>query len=76
MKAHKFIGSSRDDVFCIKGVDLFRYKWYSAGDCSPVVNPENGRLYSFSAYYINYGDKKLEFIAGKDENDNWLFFEN
>ena len=53
MKAHKFIGSSRDDVFCIKGVDLFRYKWYSAGECSPVVNPENGRLYSFSAYYIN-----------------------
>lgn len=76
MKNHKFIGSTKDEIFCVRGIDLFSCKWYSAGECASVVNPENGKLYSFSSYYIQYGSKKVEFIAGKDEYGNWLFFEN
>lgn len=76
MKFHNFIGSTKDEVFCIKGIDLFRYRWYSGGECATVINPENGKMYSYSSYYIEYGKKKLGFIAGKDEYGNWLFFEN
>ncbi len=76
MKLHNFIGRTKDEIFCIKGIDLFRYKWYSGGKCASVINPENGKMYSFSSYYIEYGKKKLEFIAGKDEYGNWLFFED
>lgn len=76
MKKHSFIGSTTDNIFCIKGVDLFRYKWISGGECASVVNPETGKLYSFSVYYIKYGEKEMEFIAGKDEYGKWLFFEN
>lgn len=76
MKAHKFLGSTNDEVFCVKGVDYFRNRWFSGGECASVVNPENGKIYSFSSYYFEIGKKKYEFIAGKDEHGKWLFFEN
>lgn len=76
MKKHNFIGSANENVFCIKGIDLFRYKWITTGECAYVVNPETEKVYSFSVYSIAYGNKTLEFVAGKDEYGNWLFFEN
>lgn len=76
MKKHNFIGSTNENVFCIKGIDLFRYKWSTTGQCAYVVNPKNQKVYSFSVYSIAYGGKTLEFAAGKDEYGNWLFFEN
>lgn len=72
---HKYLGKSDKDCFYIKGVDLFRHKWKTVGDCAAVMEPESKRVYTFSVYEVEQGNRVITFIAGKNYDGEWLFFD-
>ena len=75
MKKHSFIGSSGSDKFCIRGIDVFKYKWIMIGDVVIVIDPDTIQPLSFSAYKIEVGSTTLSFVAGKLQNGKWGFFD-
>ncbi|MGN0498851.1 MAG: hypothetical protein ACI4F6_07305 [Acutalibacteraceae bacterium] len=75
MKKHRFIGSSASDKFCIKGIDVFKYKWIMIGDVVIVIDPDTKKPLSFSAYKIEANGITLSFVAGKLYNGHWGFFD-
>ncbi len=70
MKNYRFIGKTSKESFLIKGINVFSEKWKTTGECISVVNPQNGKNYTFSKYIID----DVEFVAGKDSYGYWLFF--
>lgn len=70
MANYRFAGKTSRESFLIKGINVFSEKWVHAGGCATVINPENNKSYVFSKY-ISGG---VEFVAGKDSQDYWLFF--
>lgn len=75
MKKHRFIGSASSDKFCIKGIDVFKYKWIMIGDVAIVIDPDTKQPLSFSSYCIDINGMKLTFVAGKLSNGNWGFYD-
>lgn len=69
-KNYRYVGKTSKDSFLIKGMNVFSEKWQKSGGCATVTNPQTGKTYVFSKY-ISSG---IEFVAGKDANDYWLFF--
>ncbi|GHU81297.1 hypothetical protein AGMMS50284_0630 [Clostridia bacterium] len=74
MKKHEYIGTSSDDKFCIRGIDIFKYKWNTIGDVAVVIDPTSKKPRNFSAYKITVGGKDITFLAGKLSNGSWGFF--
>ncbi|MCQ4022911.1 MULTISPECIES: hypothetical protein [unclassified Ruminococcus] len=75
MKKHRFIGSCASDKFCIKGIDVFKYKWIMIGDVVIVIDPDTKQPLSFSAYKIEVNGTTLSFVAGKLYSGKWGFFD-
>ena len=75
MKKHKFIGSSQSEKFCIKGIDVFKYKWIRIGDVVIVIDPSTKKPLSFSAYRIEAEGISLNFAAGRLPDGSWGFFD-
>lgn len=75
MKKHRFIGSAASDKFCIKGIDVFKYKWIMIGDVVIVIDPDTKQPLSFSAYKVEANGVSLSFVAGRLHSGNWGFFE-
>ena len=74
MKDYTFLGKSNGKKFCIKGIDVFSYKWRSTGKCDIVLDPKTKDPYSFSIYEIETDSRKITFLAGKLSDDNWAFY--
>lgn len=68
--SYRYVGKTSKDSFLIKGMNVFSEKWRMAGGCATVINPQNGKTYTFSKYIS--GD--VHFVAGKDSYGYWLFF--
>ncbi|MEE0858568.1 MAG: hypothetical protein U0M12_03755 [Acutalibacteraceae bacterium] len=77
MKNYNFLGYSKNEKFCIKGIDVFKYNWIMLGQAVVVIDPETGQPRNFSAYKIKINEnKEILFVAGKPSSDNrWLFFD-
>ncbi len=75
MKAHKFLGRSSGNRFCIEGIDVFACKWQSLGRCEIVLDPNNKRPYSFSVYQVVTGSRTIKFVAGRFSDDQWGFYQ-
>ena len=75
MKKHRFIGSTATDKFCIKGIDVFKYKWIMIGDVVIVIDPNTKQPKSFSAYKIEGNGITLSFVAGRLSDGSWGFFD-
>lgn len=77
MRKHEYIGSCSDinARFCIKGIDLFKYKWSTVGDVVVVIDPNTKMPRNFSAYKITVGEREINFVAGKLSNGKWGFYE-
>ncbi len=75
MVRYRFIGSTSKDIFCIDGVNLFKYRWVNTGSCAIVLNPDTKKPYTFSIYEITLNDNKvIDFVAGKFNDTEWAFF--
>ncbi len=74
MKNYTFLGISNGKKFCISGVDVFLHKWRSLGECDIVLHPKTKKPFSFSLYEIETENKKLQFLAGKFDTDDWAFY--
>lgn len=75
MASHAFLGSASNGIFCIRGINLFKCKWETVGDCETVFDPKTKAPYSFSVYKITVGSQTVEFIAGEKSDGVWLFYE-
>lgn len=77
MKNYSFLGYSKNEKFCIKGIDIFKYNWIMLGQAVVVLAPESEQPKNFSAYKIKINDnKEIRFVAGKESPDGrWLFFD-
>ncbi|MDP4119789.1 MAG: hypothetical protein Q8876_01865 [Bacillota bacterium] len=74
LERYSFLGSAMGERFCIEGVNLFRFKWLTVGECAIVFDPKTKKPYCFSVYQISVGDKKIPFVAGQRSDSTWLFF--
>lgn len=74
MTDYTFLGKSNGIKFCIEGIDVFHYKWYSLGKCDIVLEPQTKNPYSFSLYEVDTGSKKITFLAGKFSDGSWGFY--
>ena len=74
MKDYTFLGKSNGKKFCIKGIDVFSYKWRTTGKCDIVLEPKTKRPFSFSMYEIETDSRKISFLAGKFDDDDWAFY--
>lgn len=74
MKKYTYLGSSNGNKFCINGINVFEYKWYSLGECDIVLEPETKKPYSFSKYKIDTGNRSIDFLAGKFSDEKWGFY--
>lgn len=74
MKKYTYLGSSKGNKFCINGINVFEYKWYSLGECDIVIEPETKKPYSFSKYKIDTGNRSIDFLAGKFSDEKWGFY--
>ncbi len=74
MKDYKYLGKSNGKKFCIKGTDIFLYKWRSLGKCDIVLEPKTKKPYSFSFYEVDTDFKSITFLAGKFDSDDWAFY--
>ena len=77
MKPAEFIylGESDKPIFCVDGVDLFKYKWHSFGNCTDVIDPESGLACTLSVYELKEKFSNLVFAAGETRPGHWIFFE-
>lgn len=76
MKDYRFLGYSKNDKFCINGLDVFKYDWIMLGKAVVVINPSDNVPKNFSVYKIKINDtKEIYFIAGKETDGNWAFFD-
>lgn len=75
MIRYNYVGSTSKDIFCLEGVNLFKYSWINTGNCAVVLNPKTKKPHTFSIYEINlHNNQTITFIAGKFSNDEWSFF--
>ncbi len=74
MKNYKYLGKSNGKKFCIEGVDVFSHKWKTLGECDIVLEPGTKKPFSFSMYEIETDSKKVNFLAGKFDDEYWSFF--
>lgn len=72
---NKYLGRTSSRRFTVGGVNVFEFKWHTTGEVFTVCEPEKGKIYSLDAYYISTLNGNIYFIAGKDENHDYLFFE-
>ena len=52
MKKYAYLGSGTGEKFCIKGIDVYKYRWLMEGDCVIVTDPKTKKPRSFSVYKI------------------------
>lgn len=75
MTKYDFIGSASKNIFCIKGVNVFKYNWTNTGRCAVILNPKTKKPFTFSIYEISLSDNTvIAFAAGKFSDDEWSFF--
>lgn len=75
MKKYAYLGSSTGEKFCIKGIDVYKYRWLMEGDCVIVTDPKTKKPRSFSVYKIRVGDSDMRFIAGELSDGSTGFYE-
>ena len=42
MKNYSYLGSSKNEKFCIKGIDVFKYNWITIGAVVVVLQNSQG----------------------------------
>lgn len=76
MKSYAFLGYSKNNKFCIKGIDIFKYNWIMLGEVVVVIEPKSGQPRNFSAYKVEISKtKEICFVAGKVQDGVWAFFD-
>ncbi len=74
MRKYSYLGKSDGRKFCIDGIDVFDYRWRSLGKCDIVLEPGTKKPYSFSAYCVDTGSRRIEFFAGRFSDGSWGFY--
>ena len=71
----EYLGGCDSPVFCVDGVDLFKYKWHTFGGCTDVIDPETGLARTLSVYELKETFSSLVFAAEETRPGHWIFFE-
>jgi len=76
MKNYTFLGYSKNEKFCIRGIDIFKFNWIMLGKVVVVIDPRSGQPKNFSAYRVQINNtKEIKFVAGRVQDGNWAFFD-
>mgnify|MGYP001029915316 FL=1 len=76
MKNYSYLGSSKNEKFCIKGIDVFKYNWITIGAVVVVLDPNTKQPRNFSDYKVQITEnKEIKFVAGKTQDGNWAFYD-
>ncbi len=68
----KFYRSIGDGQFLeLEGIDIWKVKWNTDYEKIKVKDPHYGVLHSFTKYWLENGNKKIEFVAGEFSNSVW-----
>lgn len=60
------------DKFTIDGISIWSHKWQVLrGQFAQVKDPSYGQDFEFQVYFIEDGDKRIEFATGEFSSNVW-----